>query len=191
MGKPLELRALAVPKDEEPDAAEVLALETDRLARAYAARAMLGISPAALALAFGDWWLHLAASPGKLVGLQRKAARKWLRYLSGTPIEPLPQDRRFVAPGWQEWPFRAMQQAFLFWQQWWHNATTGVHGVSPHHEHVVNFAVRQLLDIWSPGNFPWTNPEVLQAAREEGGFNFVNGAANFAEDLRRDRKSVV
>jgi polyhydroxyalkanoate synthase len=185
MGKPLELPAIVLARDDELDAAGLVALETDRLARAYAARATLGISPAALALAFGDWWLHLAASPGKLVELQRKAARKWLRYLGGMPIEPLPQDRRFASPGWQEWPFKAMQQAFLFWQQWWHNATTGVHGVSPHHEHVVNFTVRQLLDVWSPGNFPWTNPEVVEAAREQGGMNFVNGAANLAEDLRR------
>jgi polyhydroxyalkanoate synthase len=185
MGKPLDLPARVAGKDEEYDAATALALETDRLARAYAARATFGISPAALTLAFGDWWLHLAASPGKLVELQRKAARKWLRYLSGTPIEPLPHDRRFVAPGWEEWPFKALQQGFLFWQQWWHNATTGVHGVSQHHEQVVNFTVRQLLDLWSPGNFPWTNPEVVRTAREQGGLNFVNGAANFADDLRR------
>jgi polyhydroxyalkanoate synthase len=88
VGKPLELPPLLVGKDEELDAATRLALETDRLARAYAARATLGISPAALALAFGDWWLHLAASPGKLVELQRKAARKWRRSTrsTSTPI---------------------------------------------------------------------------------------------------------
>ena len=197
MGLPLELPALAAGKDDAPDAAAVLALETDRLARAYAARATFDISPAALALAFGDWGLHLAASPGKLVELQRKAARKWLRYLAwlarasrgqacAACIEPLEQDKRFAGPAWQQWPFNAMYQGFLFWQQWWHNATTGVHGVSPHHEHVVNFAVRQLLDVCSPGNFPWTNPEVLEAARNEAGLNFLNGAANFADDLRRE-----
>jgi polyhydroxyalkanoate synthase len=186
MGEPLNLPALLAPRDDEPDPAALLALQTDRVARAYAARATLGISPVALALAFGDWWLHLAASPGKLVELQRKAVRKWLRYLSGTPIEPLPQDRRFAAPGWQEWPFKSMYQAFLFWQQWWHNATTEVHGVSPHHEQVVNFTMRQLLDLWSPSNFPWSNPEVLQATRGQAGMNFVNGAANLADDLRRE-----
>jgi polyhydroxyalkanoate synthase len=195
MGKPLELPGLAPVKDDELDAPGLLALETDRLARAYAARATLGISPAALALAFGDWGLHLAASPGKLVELQRKAARKWLRYLAwvagpartgeGASISPLEHDRRFAGAAWQRWPFNAVYQAFLFWQQWWHNATTGVHGVSSHHEHVVNFTVRQLLDVWSPGNFPWTNPEVLEAAREQAGCNFLNGAANFADDLRR------
>lgn len=110
MGKPLDLPALAASKDDELDAPALLALETDRLARAYAARATLGISPAALALAFGDWWMHLAASPGKLVELQRKAARKWLRYGTwltqnkscASCIEPLPQDSRFVGEAWQQ-----------------------------------------------------------------------------------------
>jgi polyhydroxyalkanoate synthase len=184
-------------RQDEPDPPALLALEADRLWRAYAARATLGISPAALALAFGDWAMHLAASPGKLVELQRKAARKWVRYatwlsqvLQGRPcascIEPLEQDSRFRGEAWQQWPFNAWSQGFLFWQQWWHNATSGVHGVSPHHAHVVNFAVRQALDLWSPSNFAWTNPEVLQAAREQDGMNFLNGAANFIDDWRRE-----
>jgi hypothetical protein len=42
MGKPLELPALALVKDDELDAAALLAFENDRLARAYAARATLG-----------------------------------------------------------------------------------------------------------------------------------------------------
>jgi len=187
----------AAPEQEDLDPAALIALETDRLARAQAARATLGISPAALALAFGDWALHLAGSPGKLVELQRKAARKALRYatwwaqaVQGKPcaccIEPLEQDSRFRDEAWQQWPFNAVYQGFLLWQQWWHNATTDVHGVSAHHAHVVNFAMRQLLDVWSPSNFPWSNPEVLHAAREQAGMNFANGAANFADDWRRD-----
>src|SRR5512145_2384207 len=97
---------LTASEPDELDPAAQMALEADRLARAYAARATFGISPAALALAFGDWWLHLAASPGKLVELQRKAARKGLRYASWlgevaqgracpSCIEPLEQDARF------------------------------------------------------------------------------------------------
>ena len=179
---------------DELDPAALLALEADRLARAYAARLTLGISPAALALAFGDWAMHLAASPGKLVELQRKATRKWLRFAAWLAqgsahagcIEPLEQDSRFRADAWRDWPFNVIHQSFLLCQQWWHNATTGVHGVSPHHAHVVNFATRQLLDLWAPSNFPATNPEVLQAAREQAGMNFLNGAANFLDDWRRE-----
>jgi polyhydroxyalkanoate synthase len=172
-----------------------MAQGADRVQRAFLARTTLGVSPASVGLAFADWWLHLAASPGKQAELARKAARKWMRYanylqqLARDPscvecIEPLAQDARFDAPGWQAWPFNAMYQAFLLTQQWWHNATSGVRGVQPHHEAVVNFAVRQMLDMVSPSNFPWTNPEVLGATAAEGGANLVRGASNFADDLR-------
>jgi polyhydroxyalkanoate synthase len=194
--EPLQAAHRSAPADEQPDPAALAALEADRLAHAYAARMTFGLSPVAIALAFSDWGLHLAAAPGKQGELARKAARKWLRYADylqhlarepGCPrcIEPLTQDRRFAAPGWGQWPFNAIHQAFLLTQQWWHNATTEVRGVSPHHEHVVNFAMRQALDMWAPSNFPWLNPEVLAAARDTGGLNFVKGAQNFAEDVRR------
>lgn len=100
-------------------------------------------------------------------------------------IEPLPQDKRFVSKPWQQWPFNTIYQGFLLTQEWWHDATTGIDGVSKHHQEVVSFVARQVLDIWSPGNFPLTNPNVLQSMFEQGGMNFLRGAANFWEDWRR------
>ena len=181
--------------DEQVDTAALVAREADRFAQANVARATFGVAPVALTLAFADWLLHLAASPGKQVELTRKASRKWLRYawfLAGAAqggtrpcIEPLPQDKRFSAEDWQRWPFDAIYQAFLLQQQWWHNATSDVNGVSPHHEAVVTFCVRQMLDAWAPSNFVATNPEVLAAAMATGGLNFLIGMQNFAEDARR------
>ncbi len=167
----------------------------DRLFRAWLARLTLGLSPAALAQAYFDWWSHLALSPGKQTELTVKAVRKGARlglYMArcfrgdSTPcIAPLPQDKRFVHPAWQQWPFKLMYQSFLLTQQWWHNATTEIDGVSAHHEEAVSFASRQLLDVFSPSNYLFTNPEVLQATVQERGNNLLRGWNNFIEDWER------
>jgi polyhydroxyalkanoate synthase len=159
-------------------------------------RLSLGLSPPGLLLVYLDWLVHLAFSPGKQQELARKVLRKALRfglYAGRAPfqpdappaIEPLPQDRRFADPAWRQWPFNLYYQSFLFAQQWLYNATTGVRGVSRHDEQVVTFIGRQLLDVFSPTNFPWTNPEVLKATLQQGGSNFLRGALNFFEDWER------
>ena len=168
----------------------------DSLAHTALARITRGLSPVAGLQAWHDWAIHLAISPGKQRGLLDKALdkqRRFARYaLHATAtadctncIEPLEQDRRFADPAWQQWPFNLIHQGFLLQQQWLHNATTGVRGVSRHHENLVTFGGRQLLDMWSPVNFPWTNPEVLQATARTGGANLWRGMTNFFEDMRR------
>lgn len=167
----------------------------DSLTHTGLARLTRGLSPTAGLLAWFDWAIHLAMSPGKQRSLFDKALDTQQRFAqyslrAAAPhcancIEPLEQDRRFADPAWQRWPFNVIHQGFLLQQQWWHHATTGVRGVSRPHEDLVTFAGRQWLDVWSPVNFPWTNPEVLRAAVQSGGANFWHGAMNFLEDAQR------
>ena len=169
----------------------------DQATRAAAARLSGGLSPWSIYLAWLDWAAHLAASPGKQAQLAAKAARKLNRlavYARGLGqagqapapcIEPLPQDGRFRDPAWQRWPHNLIEQSFLLLQQWWYNATTGVRGVSRHHEELVTFLARQWLDVLSPSNFVLANPEVLQRTVQTGGMNLVQGFANFIEDAER------
>jgi polyhydroxyalkanoate synthase len=168
----------------------------DALANALRARGTGGLSPAAALLAWYDWALHLSLSPGKQRHLlekglhkQQRLARYVLRAACArdcpTCIEPLEQDRRFADPAWQQWPFNAIHQGFLLQQQWWHVATTGVHGLGDKHEAQVTFATRQALDTVSPSNFVFTNPEVLQRTLAEGGGNLMRGYWNLIEDWER------
>ncbi|HEY8212740.1 MAG TPA: alpha/beta fold hydrolase [Methylocystis sp.] len=155
-----------------------------------------GLSPAAMAGAYWDWAAHLASSPGKQMQLAEKAMRKTWRFANyawrcslqprAAPcIEPLPQDKRFSGEAWRQWPYALLYQGFLLNQQWWHNATTGIAGVTKQHENVVEFASRQLLDMFSPSNFLLTNPEALQRTLETGGVNLVYGLQNLLEDMER------
>ena len=168
----------------------------DRLLYASIGRTTFGVSPAALQLAFVDWLTHLTWSPGKQAQLVEKAARKAVRlglYAMRSAadqglcpcVEPLPQDQRFRGAQWQNWPFNIVYQGFLLNQHGWHNATTGVSGVSRHHEQVVSFVARQVLDIFSPSNFLATNPELIGLTAREGGQNLIRGAVNLIEDWER------
>ena len=144
-------------------------LSFDRPLHAAIARFTGGVSPAALSQASIDWLQHFLFSLDKQIELLEKAVSQWGRFLQYCPracadptcarcIEPLSQDNRFRADAWQRWPFNAYYQGFLLTQEWWHSATTGVDGVSKHHEDVVSFMARQLLDVFSPVNLPLTNP---------------------------------
>jgi len=178
---------------DSPDVSDPL----DRALNFARSRLTLGLSPASIAQAYIDWATHLAASPGKQLFIAEKAMRKWVRlahYVAtrmpsqdqkARCIEPLPHDRRFDAPEWKSWPFDILEQAFLLQQQWCHNATVGVRGVTRKHEQQVEFLTRQLLDVFSPANFLFTNPEVLRQTFVEGGQNLVRGYWNFIEDTQR------
>ncbi|MGR3742815.1 MAG: PHA/PHB synthase family protein [Pseudooceanicola nanhaiensis] len=187
-----------VTAEDAPDLAPL-----DRQLRAGLARLTGGLSPAALWLAWADWAIHLAIQPGKQAQLWSKAWRKALRlqsyllHCAATPdgetprcIEPLPQDRRFAGEAWTRWPYNVWSQAFLLTQQWAHVATTGVRGVSAENERQVEFMTRQALDMAAPTNVPWTNPEVIEATRAEGGMNLVRGAQYLMEDLQRNAEGL-
>ena len=161
-----------------------------------------GISPASITLAWMDWAMHIATSPGKqmeLTGLLQRQAAEWPVFLkqsvaksvqlggdddatSGTAVLKS-ADSRFADKGWEQWPYNVMSKAFLQTQDFWQHATAGVRGMTEHHEDVVNFMARQLLDVVSPSNSPLLNPEVFAASSASGGKNLVSGLVHFLQDM--------
>ncbi len=154
-------------------------------------------APPSIATTVFDWYVNLVFSPEKQLKLLHSANEKFLKLgnyqvgtccnLSSEPCTtPLPQDRRFDDEDWKRSPYNIYQQSFLLTQDWWTEATSSIRGVTQHHSELLPFLVRQYLDIFSPLNFPWTNPVVIRATQQENGLNFVRGAHNFIEDLSRN-----
>jgi polyhydroxyalkanoate synthase len=152
---------------------------------------------ASLRMAFDDWLTHLSHNPAEQLKLlergMQNAQQGWTYALQAhlmhckPCVEPVVQDTRFVHPGWGRWPFNLMSQSFLLTQQWWQDATHGVRGVSPHHEAVVSFTVRQWLDMVSPANFWLSNPEVLERTHTTLGENLRQGFRNWLDDVQRSQ----
>jgi polyhydroxyalkanoate synthase len=179
----------------EPQAG-LSAKDLDRAVRAGIARVTGGLAPSALAGAFFDWAVHLAAAPGKQLELAGQAvnalvenAAFGMRCLDGAAHDPchgaLSQDNRFRTSEWRRFPSNLYAHTFLSIERWWEAATTGIRGVSKQHENVINFVARQLLDTAAPSNFLWSNPAALARSFSTGGTNLVRGFLNYSEDLMR------
>jgi len=153
-----------------------------------------GLSPAALAGAFFDWYTHLLFSPGKQLELIRQATKSEIENFTfatggaeGTEkdqkLSLADGDARFRAIEWNSAPFSFFVKNFFSIERWWDAATTNVRGVSKQHEAMVRFIARQLLDTMAPSNFVATNPRVLKRTIETGGLNLRRGFSNFIEDI--------
>ena len=195
--KPLDPSAAPTATPATPPAsADTGFAQMDRAFHAAVGKFTSGLSPAALAGAYFDWAFHLMLSPGKQLELANEAVRGALEnvsYATGCACNggqdpctcALPQDTRFRAPEWRANPYNVWAHSFLSMERWWERATTGVRGVSRHHENLVSFGVRQLLDTAAPSNFITTNPEVLERTRRDHGMNLVRGLTHLIEDKAR------
>jgi polyhydroxyalkanoate synthase subunit PhaC len=160
----------------------------DRILHAQEARLTSGLSPSSFWLACADWGLHLANAPARRGALSMKAIEQWKRYLEAATgahvIDPAPQDHRFQSPLWQSQPYHLLYQGFLLSEEWWAQASDGGPAVGRHNQQIVSFATRQWMDVFSPSNIPWLNPEVIEATVATSGHNFVAGFHNFLNDLQ-------
>lgn len=172
-----------------PASDEPVYRDFDRQVRAALARVTGGISLISLGLAGADWLLQSAIAPGKVTQAVAEAGRqcladavRWLPF-TDSPSALAPTDSRFADNGWEAWPFRCWRDSFLRNEALWQSLTSGVSGLSRHHERVTAFCVRQWIDMCSPGNVWWMNPGVIREARRTSGANFIQGMRHWAEDF--------
>lgn len=152
---------------------------------ATTARFTGNVSPAAVALAWADWAMHAATAPGHQLNVFKAFAAidKPAAAQATTASGPPEADRRFRDPLWDNPPFSWWRDRFLRTQHFVDEMTGDIPGVDPHHRDVVRFMARQWLDVLSPSNFGFLNPEVLSTLRETQGQSLIQGAQRWWSDL--------
>ena len=160
----------------------------DSTARALSAKFTAGLSPISLGLALADWAWHLASAPGTAARLVTAAQTGLAGALSSAPdeaAEALAADPRFRDEGWRQWPYSLLANVHLARQAWWDEALQ-VRGVERHHHDVVRLFARQWLDMQSPNNWLWSNPQVLEKTIATHGANLAQGVTHMRDDWRRE-----
>ena len=170
---------------------EAGARRLDNEFRAVLAKASKGMSPVELASAYFDWIAHLTLSPGKQLQLAQSFVRKMVK-LGIFSVESLFNsdakgpasrlERRVSGEVWQKWPFKVFAQSHQISRDWWHEATHNVEGATKENQILVGFMADQILEAISPGNFPLTNPDILNAKRKERGAKLLRGFKNLLTD---------
>ncbi len=162
--------------------------------RALLARGSMGLSPTALAQAYGDWAVHLAASPARKMALMHKAltiptqiAGKLRTDSSGAAAAPVESDHRFDGDGWSQWPFNVFKATFQACDAWWQEAAEA-EGMSGHHQQMLRFYTRQMMDALAPSNYPLTNPEVLKLGISTLGQSWIKGYQSFLQDAAQQQR---
>ena len=112
----------------------------------------------------------------------------WQDFVVGkTP--PLP-DRRFSAPAWQDSPMSAFNAASYLLNSQFLTALADAVEATPHQKQKIRFAVQQVVDAMSPGNFLATNPEAQQKIIESKGESLTKGLLNMLADMQKGRISL-
>jgi polyhydroxyalkanoate synthase subunit PhaC len=161
--------------------------DLDRALHNWQSRFTGGRSPSTVSLALLDWAAHVANNPFQTASLGRNAATQWQRlaqaaFTGDAAIAAAPADHRFANPAWQQRPYNLLVQAVLLGEEWWGNLVRDTPGVAQQNQRMVAFTVRQWLDMISPSNVPWLNPEVIAATKRTGGKNFIDGFGNLLRD---------
>ena len=127
----------------------------------------------------------LSRRPGRVVRRSSALTAELAKIVAGRSEVKLPHgDRRFLDPAWStSWFYRRLLQAYLAVDE----SVDGVIGDAEldwEDDRKLRFIAQNVIDALAPANAPLVNPEVLKAAIDTGGRNFVRGARQFAQDMR-------
>jgi polyhydroxyalkanoate synthase len=128
---------------------------------------------------------RLAASPRRTGGRLGGLARELAAVVTGTSTAaPSTRDRRFADPAWTTNPLlRRAVRVYLAAAATAEQLVTDA-DLGDAADYRMRLALSNVVAALAPSNTP-INPAALRAAIDEGGLNFLRGAATFAKDMRR------
>jgi polyhydroxyalkanoate synthase len=111
----------------------------------------------------------------------------WAKAL-GTATEPMASparnDKRFKDRDWQEnTVFDFLKQFYLITANWAQDFVKNADGLDEHTRQKAKFYVEQILNAFSPSNFPISNPEILRATLASNGANLIEGLKHLEQDM--------
>ena len=130
-------------------------------------------------------------APGKLEAIRddylKKGAQLWQEFMSGKTPEL--HDKRFSASEWSSNPLSAFSAASYLLNSEFLLAMADAVEAAPREKQKIRFAVQQMVDAMSPGNFFATNPEAQKKMIETKGESLTKGLSNMLADLQKGRIS--
>ena len=94
-------------------------------------------------------------------------------------------DRRFKSQAWQENPiFDYLRQSYLINAELLQKTVESLDNIDSDTKRKLSFYTKQLVDSFSPSNFAWTNPDVIEETFKTQGENILNGIQNYMEDIK-------
>lgn len=144
----------------------------------HATNSAMGLSPIGLCLAWLDWGMHLASSPGRQMELGIAALQQAKTVLAQTPALGQASEGGLSVAN----PLPQLWDSYLQAAQAWCNDAARVKGVSPQHVKQNQFFMGQVFAMLAAKNWPITNPEIWQATWQSGGKNLWQGEQNWLHD---------
>ena len=179
-------------------AAQAQRIVNDFVARQQKAGLVEPQGPFDVGQAFMEMTQKMMADPARMlqahmglwedyVSLWQHTANRMMGAEPGEPVvKPVPDDRRFRAPEWQESHFfDFIKQSYLLTSNWFLSSVQNTEGLDEKSAQKLAFYTRQFMDALSPTNFAMSNPTVLQETLDSGGENLLNGLRNMLDDLER------
>lgn len=122
-------------------------------------------------------WENLLVTPKKTENETNKPSHK--------------EDKRFIAKEWSEYPyFNFIKQNYLLIEKFSKKIIEGVE-LENKAKKKLEFYNTQYIDMLSPANFLFTNPEALKLAKETNGKSLWDGFINLISDIEKGRITQV